>query len=195
MGEPDNEKVSCSEFSEENSPGEILQHFDSDDLPAQDDMSHRAVFGDDDDRNEEDVLLLDENEDETKERENENRKLSTTVPTMKEENELMGLNDATGDDKNDSSQNTQEKLVDEGKKEENVSSSELISDKSLEPAVESAIEAKECQDISEDIEGLLLQSDVSKVVTETLPDAPLTSKDSNFTSSISEAKEEPLIDF
>merc|ERR1712135_61011 len=144
--------------------------------------SHRAVFGDDDDRNEEDVLLLDEN-----------RKLSTTVPTMKEENELMGLNDAAGDDKNDSSQNTQEKLVDEEKKEENVSSSELISDKSLEPAVESAMEAKECQDISEDIEGLLLQSDVSKVVTETLPDAPLTSKDSNFTSSISEAKEEPLI--
>jgi len=193
--EKENEKVSCSEFSEENSPGEILQHFDSDDLPAQDDMSHRAVFGDDDDRNEEDVLLLDENEDETKERENENRKLSTTVPTMKEENELMGLNDATGDDKNDSSPSIQEKLVDEGKKEENVSSSELISDKSLEPAVESAIEAKECQDISEDIEGLLLQSDVSKVVTETLPDAPLTSKDSNFTSSISEAKEEPLIDF
>ena len=138
---------------------------------------------------------IDENEDETKDRENENRKLSTTVPTMKEENELMGLNDATGDNKNDSNPSIQEKLVDEGKKEENVSSSELISDKSLEPAVESAIEAKECQDISEDIEGLLLQSDVSKVVTETLPDAPLTSKDSNFTSSISEAKEEPLIDF
>merc|ERR1711963_1142906 len=81
--EPENEKVSISEYSEDK---------ESDGLPAQDDMSHRAVFGDDDDRNDEDVLLLDENEDEVRERENENRKLSTTVPSLMEENESMTIN-------------------------------------------------------------------------------------------------------
>jgi len=177
--EPSNEKVSCSEYSEDK---------ESDGLPAQDDMSHRAVFGDDDDRNDEDVLLLDENEDEVRERENENRKLSTTVPSLMEENESMGLKDV----KDNLREDIEVKSDEEGKQEEPVSTSDLLTDKSLEAEVESAIEAKECQDISEDIEGLLLESDVSKKVKDALPEASPT----NFTSSISEAKkEESLIDF
>merc|ERR1719270_509192 len=173
--EPSTEKVSCSEYSEDK---------ESDGLPAQDDMSHRAVFGDDDDRNDEDVLLLDENEDEVRERENENRKLSTTVPSLMEENESMGLRDVKFELKDDSKVKSDE----EGKKKEPVSTSDLLS----ESEVESAIEAKKCQDISEDIEGLLLESDVSKKMKDSSPDASPT----NFTSSISEAKkEESLIDF
>merc|ERR1712241_229483 len=103
MDEGDPWKESCKEdkkdnlispeFSDDNIREDLLQHNDSEDLPAQDDMSHRAVYGDDDDRNEEDVLLLDENEEEVRERENENRKLSTTVPSLMEENESMGLRD------------------------------------------------------------------------------------------------------
>merc|ERR1712141_961056 len=124
--ERDNAKNVGSENSDENNQEEMLQHLDSDDLPAQDDMSHRAVFGDDDDRNDDDVLLLDENEEETKERENENRKLSTTVPSLMEENESMGLKDV----KDNPRENIDVKSDEEVKQKEPVSTSDLLTDKS-----------------------------------------------------------------
>ena len=196
--EQENEKISCSEYSEDNNPQEVLQHFDSDDLPAQDDMSHRAVFGDDDDRNDDDVLLLEENEDEAREREIENRKLSTTVPSLMEENESMTIKEGSLDDEVEKEQNIILKADEEEKKVTPVPSSELISDISLETGVESAKDAKESLNISEEVIGgknLLLESDAPTTVTETFPEASLNVKGENFSSSISEAKEEPLIDF
>merc|ERR1712150_433643 len=163
-----------------------------------DDMSHRAVFGDDDDRNGDDVLLLEENEDEAREREIENRKLSTTVPSLMEENESMTIKEGSLDDEVEKEQNIILKADEEEKKVTPVPSSELISDISLEKGVESAIEATEGQIVSEEALGnkdLLLESDAPTKVTDTLPESTLNIKGENFSSSISETKEESLIDF
>merc|ERR1712043_115855 len=117
---------------------------------------------------------------------------------MGEENESMTINVGSLDDKGKKGQNIIVKADEEEKKVTPVPSSELISDISLEKGVESAKDAKESLNISEEVIGgknLLLESDAPTTVTETLPEASLNVKGENFSSSISEAKEEPLIDF
>merc|ERR1711894_668653 len=150
--ESENGKVDCSEDIEETNHEEMLQHLDSEDLPAHDDMSHRAVFGDDDDRNDEDVLLLEENEEEAKEREDENRKLSTTIPSLMEENISMTQN---LEHKDEYTPNTHGlKLHDEGEeKEKSKSPSGILDDSSMLLEVETAMEAKEIPEISGDLLG------------------------------------------
>ena len=154
----DNDNILCSEDSEKPNAAEVLRHLDSDDLPAQDDMSHRAVFGDDDDRNDDDVLL-EEDEEEAKEREKENRKLSTTVPSLMEENAALDMQHKA-DDSTDVSRHA------EGDKHKvrPGASTVLSSDSSYVQEIETALEAKEVPVISVNIpsddKGLQLQADI-----------------------------------
>jgi len=133
----DTDNVSSLEDSEKPSTGGSLLHVDSDDFPAQDDMSHRAVFGDDDDRNDNDVLL-EEDEEESEVRENENRKLSTTVPSLMEENAALDMHHEPDESTNVSKQSEgDEPKVIPG------ASTVLSSDSSDVQEVETALEAKE----------------------------------------------------
>merc|ERR1711981_625491 len=195
MDEGDPWKESCKddkkdnlispEFSDDNIREDLLQHHDSEDLPAQDDMSHRAVYGDDDDRNEEDVLLLDENEDEAKEREKENRKLSTTVPSLIEENETLGL-------KNDFSSEILATDLEEIEQSKNVPS---IGEKVIISAeIETAMEAKEGTEVVSDdfIKDDFLIQDKLPQSEETSPKDPL---DINLEATNKGIREEQLIDF
>ena len=196
MDEGDPWKESCKEdkkdnlispeFSDDNIREDLLQHNDSEDLPAQDDMSHRAVYGDDDDRNEEDVLLLDENEDEAKEREKENRKLSTTVPSLIEENETLGL-------KNDFSSEILATDLEDIEQSKNVPS---IGEKDsiISTEIETAMEAKEGTAVVSDdfIKDDFLSQDKLPQAEETSPKDPL---DINLEAKNKGIKEEQLIDF
>ena len=196
MDEGDPWKESCKEdkkdnlispeFSDDNIREDLLQHNDSEDLPAQDDMSHRAVYGDDDDRNEEDVLLLDENEDEAKEREKENRKLSTTVPSLIEENETLGL-------KNDFSSEILATDLEDIEQSKNVPS---IGEKDsiISTEIETAMEAKEGTAVVSDdfIKDDFLSQDKIPQAEETSPKDPL---DINLEAKNKGIKEEQLIDF
>ena len=196
MDEGDPWKESCKEdkkdnlispeFSDDNIREDLLQHNDSEDLPAQDDMSHRAVYGDDDDRNEEDVLLLDENEDEAKEREKENRKLSTTVPSLIEENETLGL-------KNDFSSEilaTELEEIEQSKKVPSIGEKDSI----ISAEIETAMEAKEGTEVVSDdfIKDDFLIQDKLPQAEETSPKDPL---DINLEATNKGIKEEQLIDF
>ena len=196
MDEGDPWKESCKEdkkdnlispeFSDDNIREDLLQHNDSEDLPAQDDMSHRAVYGDDDDRNDEDVLLLDENEDEAKEREKENRKLSTTVPSLIEENETLGL-------KNDFSSEILATDLEDIEQSKNVPS---IGEKDsiISAEIETAMEAKEGTAVVSDdfIKDDFLSQDKLPQAEETSPKDPL---DINLEAKNKGIKEEQLIDF
>ena len=196
MDEGDPWKESCKEdkkdnlispeFSDDNIREDLLQHNDSEDLPAQDDMSHRAVYGDDDDRNEEDVLLLDENEDEAKEREKENRKLSTTVPSLIEENETLGL-------KNDFSSEILATDLEDIEQSKNVPS---IGEKDsiISTEIETAMEAKEGTAVVSDdfIKDDFLSQDKIPQAEENSPKDPL---DINLEAKNKGIKEEQLIDF
>jgi len=196
MDEGDPWKESCKEdkkdnlispeFSDDNIREDLLQHNDSEDLPAQDDMSHRAVYGDDDDRNDEDVLLLDENEDEAKEREKENRKLSTTVPSLIEENETLGL-------KNDFSSEILATDLEDIEQSKNVPS---IGEKDsiISTDIETAMEAKEGTAVVSDdfIKDDFLSQDKLPQAEETSPKDPL---DINLEAKNKGIKEEQLIDF
>ena len=196
MDEGDPWKESCKEdkkdnlispeFSDDNIREDLLQHNDSEDLPAQDDMSHRAVYGDDDDRNDEDVLLLDENEDEAKEREKENRKLSTTVPSLIEENETLGL-------KNDFSSEILATDLEDIEQSKNVPS---IGEKDsiISTEIETAMEAKEGTAVVSDdfIKDDFLSQDKLPQAEETSPKDPL---DINLEAKNKGIKEEQLIDF
>ena len=193
-------KMVGSEDSEENIHEEMLHHLDSDDLPAQDDESHRAVCGDDDDRNDEDVLLLDESEEDIKEREKENRKLSTTVPTLMEENESLGLRQGL---EHADVGKSETNVVKEDKKEEgnadNVPSGGVLTGSSMVTEVETAVEAKEISDVSEDLfnektsplESDILNKSLPKKM-ETSSDVPL---DITLGSTTQGMKEESLIEF
>jgi hypothetical protein len=193
-------KMVCTEDSEENIHGEMLHHLDSDDLPAQDDESHRAVCGDDDDRNDEDVLLSDESEEDIKEREYENRKLSTTVPTLMEENESLGLRrdlEHAEEEKNEINVVKEDEKADGNA--EHALSDEVLTRHSMVTVVETAVEAKEISDASEDLlneknsslaDDILNKSSPKKI--ETSSDVAL---DISLGSTTQELKEETLIEF
>ena len=193
-------KMVCSEDSEENIHGGMLHHLDSDDLPAQDDESHRAVCGDDDDRNDEDVLLSDESEEDIKEREYENRKLSTTVPTLMEENESLGLRrdlEHAEEEKNEINVVKEDEKADGNA--EHALSDEVLTRHSMVTVVETAVEAKEISDASEDLlneknsslaDDILNKSSPKKI--ETSSDVAL---DISLGSTTQELKEETLIEF